>query len=335
MQLHSKCQFHIGNHFMFKINRKNLTKKAVLLLVAATTVGCANNSNTATSDSAKRSTMAPSEKFDLQDWKLEIAVDEDGNGKSDSIQPATLADGYKHSDFFYLAEDGGLVFKAPLYGITTSKRTKYVRTELREMLKRDDTSIPTAKAGKNNWVFSSFSQEAQNKAGGVDGILEATLKVDRVSSTGQAYQQGRIIIGQIHAKKNEPVRIYYRKLKDNKKGSIYIAHETNKPKRTKWIELIGTQDDIADDPKDGIALGEVFSYQIKVEGHLLSVTIIRDGKADVIKTLDMVNSGYHQQSDEYMYFKAGIYNVNNTGDKGDYSQATFYKIENKHTGYAY
>lgn len=335
MKLHCELQFNTGNIFMSIPNRKILTKKIAILLVATSTLGCATTSNKVLDDQVKRSSMAPSEKFDLQDWKLEIAVDEDGNGKSDSIQPSRLNAGYQHTDFFYLAEDGGLVFKAPIYGITTSKRTKYVRTELREMLRRDDTSIPTAKAGKNNWVFSSFSQEDQDKAGGVDGTLDATLKVDRVSSTGKEYQQGRIIIGQIHAKKDEPVRIYYRKLKDNTKGSIYLGHEINGTKKTDWIEIIGSKSNSAEDPEDGIAIGEVFSYQIKVVGHLLTVTISRDGKPDAVKTIDMTNSGYHNKTNEYMFFKAGIYNVNNTGDKSDYSQATFYRIENKHSGYAY
>lgn len=277
-----------------------------------------------------RSALSPSDKFDLQDWKLEIAVDNDGNGKSDSIQPSVLNNGYRHKDFFYLAEDGGLVFKAPMYGVTTSSRTKYVRTELREMLRKNDTSIPTAKAGKNNWVFSSFNYSDQDKAGGVDGTLDVTMKVDRVSSTGKSYQQGRIIIGQIHAKKDEPVRIYYRKLKGNTQGAIYLAHEINGTKKTDWFELIGSKSNNAENPTDGIALGEVFSYQIKVKRHLLTVTIKRDGKEDVSHTINMENSGYHNKPDEYMFFKAGIYNVVNSGDQDDYSQATFYRIENKH-----
>ena len=319
-------------------NRKIGFKKelGLLLIVAAGLSGCANNNISADKmTSTNASGLAPSDKFDLQDWKLEIALDEDGNGKSDSIRPSLLNDGYQNSDFFYLAKDGGLVFKAPMYGTTTSKRTKYVRTELREMLRRDDRSIPTAKAGKNNWVFSSFDEQHQQEAGGVDGTLDVTLKVDRVSSTGKKSQHGRIIIGQIHAKKDEPVRIYYRKLKGNSKGSIYLGHEINGTKKTDWIEMIGSKSSNAADPIDGIAIGELFSYQIKVVGHLLSVTITRDGKPDVVQTIDMKDSGYHNKPNEYMFFKAGIYHVVNSGDKGDYAQATFYKIENKHTGYAY
>ncbi len=62
----------------------------------------------------------------------------------------------------------------------------------------------------------------------------------------------------------------------------------------------------------------------------MSLTIIRDGKADVVKTVDMVNSGYNVGG-QYMYFKAGVYQANNTGDDDDYVQATFYALEKTHT----
>jgi hypothetical protein len=80
---------------------------------------------------------------------------------------------------------------------------------------------------------------------------------------------------------------------------------------------------------DGIALDEVFSYRIKVVGDLLTVTIMRAGKDDVIQEVDMSKSGYNR-SDQYMYFKAGVYNQNKTGEPTDYVQATFYQLENKH-----
>jgi hypothetical protein len=316
---------------MSKTNRNHFKKTiALLFVISIGVIGCAGTNNSNNKTALRDASL--NNKLDLGDWKLEIAVDEDGNGKSDSIYPPKLQN-YKHPKFFYYADDGGLVFRAPMYGITTSKNTKFVRTELRELLRRDNKKIKLTGISKNNWVFSSYSKEDQKAAAGVDGMLNVTLKVDRVSSTGDKNQEGRIIIGQIHAKKDEPVRIYYRKLKDNKKGSIYIAHEINRTGKTLWIDLIGSKSSNAADPADGIALGEVFSYQIKVLAHLLSVTIFREGKPNVVKTIDMVNSGYHNKPDEYMYFKAGIYHAVNTGEKGDYAQATFYRIENKHVGY--
>lgn len=43
----------------------------------------------------------------------------------------------------------------------------------------------------------------------------------------------------------------------------------------------------------------------------------------------MSNSEYGD-SDQYMYFKAGVYTQNSTGEDDDYDQATFYSIETSH-----
>ena len=269
--------------------------------------------------------------IELNDWYLSIPTDEDNNGKADSISEQALIDGYQNSQFFYSSADGGLVFKVPVAGFTTSTNTKYTRTELREMLRRGDTSHKTQGINPNNWVFSSASQQEQNAAGGVDGTLSAELAVNYVTTTGDISQVGRVIIGQIHANDDEPIRLYYRKLPGNSKGSIYFAHEVLGGDDL-YVEMIGSKAQSAANPEDGIALNERFSYEIDVIGNALKVTISREGKDDVIGEFDMTASNYHSGG-QYMYFKAGVYNQNNTGDADDYVQATFYKVENSHTGY--
>jgi hypothetical protein len=87
-------------------------------------------------------------------------------------------------------------------------------------------------------------------------------------------------------------------------------------------QMIGSRSSSASDPSDGIALGETFSYEVDVQGLQLTVTIKRPGKADVAETITM-NSGYN---DDWMYFKAGVYNQNNSGDESDYVQTTFYDL---------
>ena len=272
--------------------------------------------------------------LELNDWYLGVPVDNNGDGKSDSISENDLVAGYEHSQWFYRDNDGALVFKAPVDAPKTSTNTSYTRSELREMLRRGNTSISTQGVNKNNWVFSTYSSSDRSAAGGIDGELTATLKVDHVTTTGSSSQLGRVIVGQIHAKDDEPARLYYRKLPGNSKGSIYLAHEPNGGS-DQWYDMIGSRSSSASNPSDGIELGEVFSYSIKVSGHTLTVTIMREGKADVVQTVDMSGSGYHTGSDQYMYYKAGVYNQNNTGDADDYVQATFYKIVNKHDGYNY
>ena len=44
------------------------------------------------------------------------------------------------------------------------------------------------------------------------------------------------------------------------------------------------------------------------------------------------NSGY-DVPEEWMYFKAGVYSQNNTGDGADFDQATFYELEASHDPY--
>ena len=277
--------------------------------------------------------VPPSGNFDLLDWTLSVPVDENNDGKADTIKEIQLSSGYERSPYFYTGSDGGMVFRSNVDGAKTSSNTSYTRSELREMLRRGDTSYSTKGVGGNNWVFGDAPSSDRNVSGGVDGTLDATLAVNHVTTTGSSSQVGRVIIGQIHANDDEPVRVYYRKLPGNSKGAIYFAHEPNGGSDS-YYELIGSRSSSASNPSDGIALDEVFSYRIEVVGSTLTVTIMRDGKPNVSQSVDMSNSGY-TSGGQYMYFKAGVYNQNNTGDSNDYAQATFYKVENKHSGYAF
>ncbi|MCF6452312.1 polysaccharide lyase family 7 protein [Vibrio sp. MMG022] len=283
--------------------------------------------------------LPPSGNFDLSDWKLDLPVDENGSisGKALEVKEKELSSGYENTEFFYTGDDGGLVFISPVEGAKTSTNTKYTRSEMREMLRRGDTSVSTKGISKNNWVFSSAPSSEQDNSGGVDGVLEATLAVNAVSSTGDTSQIGRIIIGQIHANNDEPIRLYYRLLPGHSKGSLYFAHEPNadaSPDDEQFINLIGSSADDASEPSDGIALNELFFYRIEVQGNQLIVTIQRDDHEDVTETVDMSTSGY-DVGGQYMYFKAGVYNQNNSGDPTDYVQATFYYLTNSHEGYEF
>ncbi|MDT0602716.1 polysaccharide lyase family 7 protein [Thalassotalea castellviae] len=269
--------------------------------------------------------------IELNDWYLSIPVDESTNSKAKSIYESTLNDNYFNAEFFFLDKEGGMVFRAPIEGAKTSTNTKYTRTELREMLRRGNTNISTQGVNKNNWVFSSAPASDQSAAGGVDGTLTAELAVNYVTETGDSAQVGRVIIGQIHANDDEPIRVYYRKLPNNEKGAIYLAHEIKDGDDT-YYELIGTRSKSAENPANGIKLNERFGYQISVSGNILTFTLTRDGQADLIQEIDM-NSSSYDLGGQYMYFKAGVYNQNNSGDPKDYVQATFYKIENSHINY--
>lgn len=294
--------------------------------------GSSSSSGGSSSGGTLDPSLPPSGNFDLGDWYVSVPTDSNGDGKADSIYESELSSGYQNSSYFYTASDGGMVLRCPIDGYKTSTNTSYTRTELREMLRRGNTSISTQGVNENNWVFGSAPSSARNAAGGVDGVLRATLAVNHVTTTGDSSQVGRVIVGQIHANNDEPLRLYYRKLPGNSKGSIYIAHEPKGGSDT-WYDLIGSRSSSASNPADGIALNEKFSYEIEVVGNTLTVTITRPGRADVTQVVDMSTSGY-DTSDQYHYFKAGVYNQNNTGSDSDYVEATFYALENSHTGYA-
>lgn len=276
--------------------------------------------------------LAPGQNFDLADWYLNTPDDVDGNAKSDRFSEVELAKGFSDPAYFYTGPDGGMVMRATVAGAKTSKNTKFTRTELREMLRRGDTSIKTkldgGKPNKNNWVFSTAPARSQHAAGAVDGMLSATLAVNHVTTTGEPYQVGRVVIGQIHAHRDEPIRLYYRKLPGHKRGSIYFAHEVSRGDDV-FVDLLGSRSSSAPDPADGIALDEPFSYVIDARGHILNVRILKDKETLAEHSFDMTDSGYDVAQD-YMYFKAGVYNQNNSGDPADYVQATFYALKNDH-----
>lgn len=264
--------------------------------------------------------LPPGENFDLSYWKLTRPNQQELD--EDALTSGTQVAG----EFYTDPVTGAMVFWCPNNGLTGG--STYPRNELREMIRRGDTSIGTQGINKNNWVFSSSTMANQEAAGGVDGIMTATVAVDHVSETSDETRKiGRTIIGQIHASNDEPCRLYYRKLPGNTKGAIYFAHEPTTGAE-QWYEMIGSRADGAPDPADGIALGEQFSYEIKVVGNLLTVTIMREGKADVVQEVDMTNSGF---ADDWMYFKAGNYNQNNAGDPDEYAQVSFFALEVTHS----
>lgn len=286
----------------------------------------------------------PGENFDLLGWYMTTPADDDGDGKSDSVYENELAAGWTDPRFFYTdPATGGMVFRVTPAGAKTSKNTSYTRSELRGMLRRGDYTIATRVDGgypnKNNWVFSSAPQSAQEASAGVDGKLRATLAVSQVTRQGKAYQIGRVVIGQIHAKNDEPIRLYYRKLPQNKYGSLYFAHDPEVGKES-WVDVIGGRGDRIDNPDDGIALDEIFTYEIEVKGKpegdkiipMLHLTITRDdGSIVEAEPFDMRDSGFNVE-DEFMFFKAGAYTGNNTSPEPetDFDKVIFYELEYSH-----
>ena len=283
--------------------------------------------------------VEPSDILELDDWKLTLPFDGEDSGSSpDEINESDLSNNYE-SDFFYANDDGGVVFYVPSNAddFEFASFGDAPRTELREMLRAGDTSIPTIPtsdrpSNENNWVFGSASPDAENTPGGVNGDLEATLSVDRVAEfSDSASGAGRVIIGQIHSGiiggggGEVPLALTYEKLPGEDLGTIVLRAEdsdNNDFDRYDFFEDSGNG-------SDGIALGERFSYNIQTEGNEATITLSRDRGPDLTHTVDYTGKGF-DASDQYLYLRAGAYTQDTTNVEGDFSQATFYQLDNTH-----
>ena len=278
----------------------------------------------------------PWENFDLSDW----ALDSPAQRPNDECRAVRIEEndydeipGSDTRPYFFTHTDGGMRFVSPVGGATTNDRCDrgFPRSELREQLRRGNTDISTTGANGNNWALGY--QPSNDAHGGRNGRLAATLRINRVTTTGDGLHPGRTIIGQIHASDDEPARLYYRKCPDAEFGSIYLEHEINGGSDVTF-NLLGSERCEGNGPSNGIRLGELFSYEIINQDEFIIVNIIRgdeDGEVIASVTVDMddEDSGYDERN-EWMYFKAGVYTQNNTGDDEDTDIATFYRLSNTH-----
>ena len=315
-------------------------------IIEGTAFGCTLDTATAVfepgnvvpADFALDPAQPPGSNFELLSWKLNTPADLDGNGISDTASETDLDSGFTDG-FFFTGPAGGMVFRSTIGGAKTSANTSYTRSELREMLRRGNTGISTRGVNQNNWILG-YQPDPGIAVGGRNGLLRGTLAVNHVTETGNRNQVGRVIIGQIHAASDEPARLYYRKFPENERGFIYLAHEVRNSDDI-YFSVVGPVNSNPDNapaddtnPANGIALDEIFSYEITQRDARIDVIVRRgDSTGPIIghNYVDMQqqNSGY-DVPDEWMYFKAGAYAQNNTGDGTDFDQVTFYELENSH-----
>ncbi|MEO0576093.1 MAG: polysaccharide lyase family 7 protein [Pseudomonadota bacterium] len=295
-------------------------------------------SNVTAADFGLDPAQPPGSNFELLSWKLDTPADLDGNGISDTASETDLNTGF-NDGFFFTAPDGGMTFRSTIAGAKTSANTSYTRSEFREMLRRGNTGISTRGVNRNNWILG-YQPDPGLSVGGRNGVLRGTLAVNHVTETGNRNQVGRFIIGQIHAEGDEPIRLYYRKFPENERGFVYFAHEIRDSDDIYFPVLGPVNTDLDDAPSDdtnpenGIALDEIFSYEIFQRDARIDVILRRgDSSGPIIghNFVDMQaqNSGYDVPQ-EWMYFKAGAYSQNNTGDGDDFDEVTFYALENTH-----
>lgn len=240
---------------------------------------------------------------------------------------------FEHEDFFYTASDGKgdwVVFKTPNAGNThgTSNNT---RTELAQLKK-----------------WSPMT----------DAKMNATLKVMNVANTGDARVSASysVVVGQIHSAdghENEPLKIFYKKFPGHTKGSVFWNYEINtagEDNSKRWdfsypiwgydFSVVGPgENTYPPEPKDGIALGEEFSYEVEIKEGVMHLTFKSEGHETKTFTKNLINSEYpkpsdlpaqvkhlfvpigqdgvereHAYADEGLFFKLGCYNQTNGKD---------------------
>ena len=289
----------------------------------------ASNNNSGSGQFGLNPNAEPWENFDLSDWVIDTPAFA-SDGESQRFGERDWDDISNDSRrFFFTHTDGGMRFVTRLDGARTSSGTSFVRSELREMLRRGNRSVSTTGVTANNWALGY--QPRNNRIGARNGRLTATLRVNKVTTSGNGIHVGRTIIGQIHADNDEPLRLYYRKEPGDRHGCIYASHEIRDGNDVDF-DIIGEED--CNNPSNGIELNELFSYEIINDDEDIIVRIRRgDRNGPVIgqTTIDMdrLNSGY-DRSDEWMYFKLGAYTQNNTGRGNDGDIITFYRLSNTH-----
>ncbi len=278
--------------------------------------------------------LPPASKFDLSHWKITLPTDDNGDNKPDEITVAKIQK-YSHPDFFYLNDQGAMVFASPNKAPST-KNSSNTRSELRYMLRGKNTRIKTHSAENN---FAVEARKDSDKFGSVGGKMEATVAVNHVaknSSNPSARAAYSTVVGQIHATKysnnkggfgwgNEPIKIFYKKWPNHDMGSVFWTYERNlakdDPNRTDIDYPVFGNSWISDqDPgQKGIALNEEFSYTINVHRNTMYLTFYneRHGTVKFKKSLvsqidangkaDTFDNRYSYGGDT-LYFKAGNYN---------------------------
>ncbi len=205
---------------------------------------------------------------------------------------AGIATNFENKDFFYTQNDDQgdwVVFKAPNAGNThgTSNNT---RTELGQTKK---------------W----YPKTANDK-------MTATLKVVNVSATGDARVAASysVVIGQIHSAdghENEPLKIFYKKFPGHTKGSVFWHYEINTngdDNSGRWdfstavwghdFSVVGDSvNTYPEEPKDGIALGEAFSYEIEVKDGIMNLKFTSKGHLTKTFSKNLIKSEYTTTAD--------------------------------------
>ncbi|MBT8316885.1 MAG: polysaccharide lyase family 7 protein, partial [Lutibacter sp.] len=293
---------------------------SILVIISLFLSSCKNSNNKPNTKEVEKTLYASDVIPFFDHWNLIL-----GDGSN-----AEIANNFEQKDFFYTETDENgnwVVFKAPNAG-DTHGTSNNCRTELAQLKK---------------WYAQTPAK------------LSATLKVMNVSATGDARVAASyaVVVGQIHsadAHENEPLKIFYKKFPGHTKGSVFWHYEINTAgddNSGRWdystavwgndFSTVGSEENTyPNEPLEGIALGEEFSYEIEVKDNIMYLTFKSEGHETKTFTKDLVKSEYTTSADvpnqtkemfvpigqdgieranayagEGLFFKLGAYNQTN------------------------
>lgn len=284
----------------------------------------------------------PADKFDLTQWKMNIPTDANNDGKVDAISVPEMQS-FSHPDFFYLNDEGHMVFTTPNKAFTTPNSSN-TRSELHQVI----GGVDAATEDDPKITFTIKSNKRADEYAEIGGNLKATLKVNHVAKRAKyanKYPAYSVVVGQIHAAKsktlveegegygfgNEPLKIYFKKWPDHEYGSVFWNYERNLAKEDpNRIDISypvwGNDWSNAQAPKEaGIKLDEVFSYEVNVYGDVMELTFTTERHGTKTFEINLANNvdangevdeldSPNAYKNEPNFFKAGAYNQCSTKD---------------------
>lgn len=228
--------------------------------------------------------------LELATWNLTVPT----TNSDTVISTEQLNSGYS-SKYFYASKDGSVKFWTPVTGSNT-KNSDYPRSELRQ----------TWKSGElRNWYY-----------GNADNQLNAVLTVNQVPS------KYKVVIGQIHSS-NRPgkvgkplVKLQYHYRPEAKSGRLEALVRKH-PDDDNVMNIALAND---------IDLNERIAYRLR---------ITPNGQLGIRVTSDDDDGSYYRKlatswSREPLYFKAGSYVQDNSGNSQEGGRVTFYRLSTSH-----
>jgi hypothetical protein len=207
-----------------------------------------------------------------------------------TIETPALAGGYQ--DHYFQSKNGTISFWAPVNGTTTAN-SEYPRSEMRETF---------ADGTLRNWSYAA----AKN-------TLSATTKITQVPSTGL------LAFSQIHTKQGSspPLMLGYQYAANTGYGSVVIAFR-GKPSDANSKKIVLS---------NKIKLNQYFKYKVTLAKNGTMTISLVEPNGTIKNWKGTLDKAWKSHT---LYFKAGVYTLDNSGYETEAGGATFKQLKIQH-----